>query len=116
MALQAERDCENELDLWIEEMIKKGISASQPDHGYVNRKENRMIFVYEYFKFHLYVGDLVVLGCKNKNRVVEITKIEKSFWHAPKYDFFFKDTGITFDDLETGLDSQGNKVYRKKSN
>lgn len=61
---------------WIAELRANGIKAAHPDDGWVDRKENSVLFAYPQFNDGVKAGDLVALGWHfNKTRIVRIREV-----------------------------------------
>lgn len=77
---------------WIEDLMLKGIRASHPDDGWVNRQINEVQLCYPDFNMGLQEGDKIALGTYREYRVVTIQSIRKSFCGGLTY-YKFTDRG-----------------------
>src|SRR5258706_4814666 len=63
---------------WLEQMKLEGVMAVHPDDGWVDRKENYVIFSYPQYRNAVKEGDIVVLGHHTAYRRVKVIRIEPS--------------------------------------
>lgn len=86
---KASEDFEKNEKAWIQMLREKGIVASHPDDGWVDRKENTAQMVYPHFNDGIEIGSLIALGRVDKWRVVRVVDIIQSelFKETKRYKF-----------------------------
>lgn len=74
---------------WVQRLRSIGISASHPDDGWVDRRENTVCLVYPHFNDGVSVGSMVALGEPDSFRIVEITASIKNTFSmmSPRWKF-----------------------------
>ena len=72
---------------WVSELKKKGVSASHPDDGWVDRKRNEVNLVYPHFNSGVRMGDEIALGCPEEYRIVTVVGIRHGVVGGVYYQF-----------------------------
>lgn len=84
---------ERDQEAWIAALRAAGVMAAHPDDGWVNRKDNRVQFVYPQFNDGAKAGDLVALGwpqwssAKPQHRIVRLVEFHRGTFGAGAWKF-----------------------------
>jgi len=57
---------------WVNKLRADGVSASHPNDGWINRKDNELILIYPEFNDGVKIGSIVALGDPDKYKLVKI--------------------------------------------
>lgn len=99
LARSIANEMEAELNQWIAELRAKGVKAAHPDDGWVDRKNNTVLFQYPDFNDGAGIGDLVALGWpqwgsrRPQTRIVRLTGVVDNAFGMRRWRFEEHDRG-----------------------
>lgn len=92
LVLDARRTYNSAQNEWVHMLRSKGIRAAHPDDGWVDRKENSIMFAYPEFDDVVWVGSHMALGDHRSYRIVVVTRLEQPrFFSVLGLKYFFED-------------------------
>lgn len=81
------RKGERDKQEWITGLRARGVKASHPDDGWVDRMNNEIHLMYPDFDDGIAIGDLLALGMPDKFRVVTVTGCRENMFDMLYWEF-----------------------------